>query len=146
MRDILRESLTLTLKYLKSLYRFIKIICFHSSFQVDVRGAFRGVAEPDFFRARLVDGNCYASLSLRSCSLFLHNHTINNWNSHARENKVLKVFLLGMIHTYYSKIPIISPGLIFVQSFFAGLIFGGAYSFAMSFLLEGILRFKMRWA
>ena len=46
----------------------------------------------------------------------------------------------------YHKIPIISPGLIFVQKgCFAGLIFGGAY-IRRSLLLEGILRFKMGWA
>ena len=43
----------------------------------------------------------------------------------------------------YCEIPIICPGLVFVQkAFFAGLIFGGAY-FRRSLLLEGILRFKM---
>ena len=45
----------------------------------------------------------------------------------------------------YRKIPMISPGLIFVQkAFFGGLIFGGAY-FRRGLLLEGILRFKMGW-
>ena len=45
----------------------------------------------------------------------------------------------------YSEIPIISPGLTFVQkAFFAGLIFGGAY-FRRGLLLEGIVRFKMGW-
>ena len=43
----------------------------------------------------------------------------------------------------YRKIPIISPGLIFV--FFGALIFVGA-SFWWGLLLEGILRFKMGWA
>ena len=43
----------------------------------------------------------------------------------------------------YRKIPITSPGLIFVQkAFFAGLILGGGY-FRRSSLLEGILRFRM---
>ena len=43
----------------------------------------------------------------------------------------------------YCEILIICPGLIFVQkAFFAGLILGAAY-FRRSFLLEGILRFKM---
>ena len=44
----------------------------------------------------------------------------------------------------YRKIPIISPGLIFVQMAlkFAGLIFGGAY-LQRGLLSEGILRFKM---
>ena len=47
----------------------------------------------------------------------------------------------------YRKIPIISPGLIFVQKAFnfAGLIFEGAY-FRRDLLLNGILRFKMGWA
>ena len=51
----------------------------------------------------------------------------------------------------YSKIPIISPGVIFglfvqkaflVGLFLVELIFGGA----LHLLLEGILRFKMGWA
>ena len=46
----------------------------------------------------------------------------------------------------YRKIPIVSPGLIFVQkAFLAGLIFGGAY-FRSGLLSEGILHFKMGWA
>ena len=52
---------------------------------------------------------------------------------------------LGQKRTY-RKIPIISPGLIFVQkAFFAGLIFGAAY-FRRGLLLAEILRFKMGWA
>ena len=43
----------------------------------------------------------------------------------------------------YCEIPIISPGLIFVQKTFSGeFIFGGAY-FWRDLLLEGILHFKM---
>ena len=50
------------------------------------------------------------------------------------------------IYVAYRKIPIIRPGLMFVQkAFFAGLIFGGAW-FRRGLLLEGILRFKMGWA
>ena len=48
-----------------------------------------------------------------------------------------------------SQIPMISPGLIFVQrlqkAFLLGLFSGGA-NFGRDLLLEGILRFKMSWA
>ena len=44
------------------------------------------------------------------------------------------------------KIPIISPGLIFVEKAFSlGLFSGGAY-FWRGLLLKGILRFKLGWA
>ena len=65
-----------------------------------------------------------------------YNYLFHAQNAHIRprRNKVK-----------YCKIPIISPGLIFVQkAFFAGLIFGRAY-FRRGLLLEGILRFKMGW-
>ena len=46
----------------------------------------------------------------------------------------------------YRIIPIIIPGLIFVQKAFYGeLIFRGAY-LPRGLLLEGILRFEMGWA
>ena len=48
--------------------------------------------------------------------------------------------------TGYHKIPIISPGLIFVQkAFLMGLFFGGAYTlyFQRGLLSEGILHFKI---
>ena len=51
----------------------------------------------------------------------------------------------------YHKIPIISPGILFVQKvlvvglFFGELIFGGLY-YQKALLSEGILRFKMGWA
>ena len=63
-------------------------------------------------------------------------------------------FESGLSYVYFSKgvllnirkIPMISPGLVFVQkAFFAGLIFRGAY-FLRGLLSEGVLRFKMGWA
>ena len=46
------------------------------------------------------------------------------------------------MHRNHRKIPIISPGLIFVQkAVLLGFIFGGAY-FQRGLLLEGILHFK----
>ena len=50
-----------------------------------------------------------------------------------------------LLRCIYHKIPIINPGLIFVQkAVLPGLFFGGAY-FWRGLLLEGILRFKMGW-
>ena len=54
--------------------------------------------------------------------------------------------IAGHYQKIYRKIPIIRPGLIFVQkAVLLGLISGGAY-FRRGLLLEGILRFKMGWA
>ena len=47
---------------------------------------------------------------------------------------------------YYPKIPLISPGLKFVQKAFSlGLYSGGAY-YRRGLLLEGVLGFKMDWS
>ena len=46
----------------------------------------------------------------------------------------------------YHKIPIISPGLIFVQKAVLLSLFSGELIFGEAYLLEGILRFKMGWA
>ena len=56
----------------------------------------------------------------------------------------LGVKVIFFVVAIYRKIPIISPGRIFVQSFLPGIIFGRAY-FLRSSLLEGILRFKVGW-
>ena len=50
------------------------------------------------------------------------------------------------LNNTYRKIPIISPGLIFVQKAFLMGLFSGEAKFRRGLLLEGILRFKMGWA
>ena len=64
-------------------------------------------------------------------------------NAFNREALVCRVDVFYDALSKYRKIPIISPGLIFVQkASLAELIFGGAY-FRRGLLSEGILRFKM---
>ena len=71
-----------------------------------------------------------------------HSLNMNLSSSSSSTFSEVKIFVIMK----YRKIPIISPGLIFVQkAFLVGLFLGGA-CFQRGLFLERILRFKMGWA